>query len=541
MRLILPVGRYGLLFYLRAAAREGMSGVLEVHTDEDHVDIELCSGEIASARSHAARHQLAAYLLVHRLVTRDALREALSRARQRDVPLEQVLVEEGTLTESALHCAQRDLARYVLAFAHSLAPAQLVVRRTSPKPPPAEPLDAEEAFFVFVATRESPQHLTELLRNAFDAPLTLTREGYSGFLESFARAFADASSGPQALLRRLAEGPVTMSALLADGFDAVELVRQVGALWLAGQVAPVEDAAAAPTPVDARDSAVLADATSAASVRTLHPMSTLRPTGPSPSNPALWVRQTAAELLHKDYYSMLGITPTAPPSAVREACARLRARFAAATQNAELDEASSRARERVMHQIDEARETLTALARREAYDERVLSNASSHRRTTRALFSAEQHLQRARAARDAGEFAQAAELYRLAAQLAPEEAVARAELAWLLLEHPEDTAASTEHAAAEANRLVAEALTIDPRSETVLRIRAQMAYRNGHLREALEAWRRLAGLYPGHVQAAESIAEIERHLQQRHAAHGGSSPSRPAASDIISRLFRRRS
>lgn len=242
--------KYALLDLLRSLRAERFTGFGDLESRDDQVRVYVHDGEVVFARSSALRHSLPAYLLSQHLVGRHQLKELLEESRRSHLRLESLLLSHGVLDNAALRDAHGSLARYVLSFSFGLHPASYALL---PTPPPAAAppyrLSVEEAFFRFVATRDTAEEEASLLRDCFGVKMVRT----SRYDELRAIAHATFAHGNGAvgetaddhgapleldaidgILATFEAGTATVSKLLEGGHDAFDVIRRVFALNRAG-------------------------------------------------------------------------------------------------------------------------------------------------------------------------------------------------------------------------------------------------------------------------------------------------------------------
>lgn len=565
MKLSGTLSKYGLIDLLRVLQAELVTGKLDLRAGDDHVELFFDKGNTVLARSGAVRHSYPAFLLRHRILDRDALKELLDRATQIHQPLEKLLVESGVLDELHLRASKLGMARYILCFAFGMAPSTYRLVRMAPPPSglPELSLDPEIEFFRFVALRDATIDQQAELNDVMDqtvypTPLMESR------LAKVREAFTGSATGSDPILDSIEASAKSIQALIGRGFASEDVTRRVFALHKAGLVrfdsgvdwdsvwndafdehrltgtstnrgfrgmAPgnntilsttvpgvgendgVSRAQQALRAVESTDSR---NRTPPSKSRAMPAGTPETPAGPGPGGTSLGsgIEDVLLELqdrmTHQTLYDVLGVTPDAPLSEIRENYRYLRTKYdPAAYEEFLLSPEAREALRSIADRLEQAYRTLTDQRRRSSYNSGRKIENGVLRATVESIFGAESLAQQAAEALKSGQFQHSANIYREALRHTPYDATLHADLAWAIFQGIWKGGLPEADHRSEVDNELAHAMRYNPRSEQALRVRARIARLEGRPRDAIEAYQRVLALNPQSQEARRALRELK--------------------------------
>lgn len=565
MKLSGTLSKYAHLDLLRVLQAEVVTGKLDLRAGDDHVELYFEKGVVILARSSAVRHSYPAFLLRHRILDRDALKELLDQANLTRHPLEKLLVDSGVLDELHLRASKLGMARYILCFAFGMAPATYRFVRMAPPPAglPELSLDPEIEFFRFVALRDAIVDQQAELNDLTDQTIHPTALMESR-IAKVREAFTGSATGSDAILDLIETSTKSIQALIGRGFASEDVIRRAFALHKAGLVrfdsgvdweSVWNDAfeehrlTAALDGGGFRDSATAANsggstvqAGSADNDRTARAQLVLRsvePTdargrpqtprqrnaGDKPGETQSGTTMTGSSLgsgiedvllelqdrmTHQTLYDVLGVAPDAPLSEIRENYRYLRTKYdPAAYEEFLLSPEAREALRSIADRLEQAYRTLTDQRRRSSYNSGRKIENGVLRATVESVFGAESLAQQAAEALKSGQFQHSANIYREAIRHTPYDATLHADLAWAIFQGIWKGGMPELDHRAEVEAELAQAMRYNPRSEQALRVRARIARLEGRPRDAIEAYQRVLALNPQSQEARRALRELK--------------------------------
>ena len=207
---------YQLLTVARALKGEQFTGFLDLSKGEEHVQFTFLRGDIVYTRSEDVRRSFPAFLLKHKLVERDAMRACLNAAQQEGVSLSKILLEKELVSLRDLLRAMQGMARYLIAYAFSLAPVKYTLTAVENPPTilPKFDIQIENGLFQYIGSQEDISEQSSALRNHFDSTIICT-DTHGKLLPLLLHEFH--TSDGDAIVEAISEDETSISDLLAGG------------------------------------------------------------------------------------------------------------------------------------------------------------------------------------------------------------------------------------------------------------------------------------------------------------------------------------
>lgn len=362
----LEIGPFGLILVLRSLTKRAFGGTMHLSAEAAAAEPTVAyffRGRIVCCTTDRPERALTGFILRRGQVDRIRVQDTLRRQRATDRPLEELLVESGTISRDELVAAKNALSAALLTRAMEAPGLRCRLAPSRPHIPYGTELDANpwDAFFRAAVGGLHFDFQRGRVLSLPRGPLCAT-SALPPVVDRFERHFG-------ALGQRVIE-------FVREGRSAAEVARLLG------------DVAAAVPPLFALTFSELAV------VDTTKPEAHTPSPAPLPETATDKVREILDErdrMGDRTAYETLDITPHSALSEIREAYRRVRGRYDLLLNDAEVMENidAATALSELCTSVDEAYQLLSCADRRPLYDAQLgLSNAEEPRYAS--LFEAEE-------------------------------------------------------------------------------------------------------------------------------------------------------
>ena len=535
---------FQLLTVARALRGERFTGFLDLSKGDEHVQLTFLQGEIVYTRSEDVRRSFPAFLLKHKLVERDAMRESLNAAQTEGVSLNKVLLEKELVTLRDLLRAMQGMSRYLIAYAFSLAPAKYTLTPLENPPAilPKFEIHIENGLFQYISSQDDIAIQSGTLRNHFDSTIVST-DAHSELLPILLQEFHGSQGDP--VVEAISEEGASISGLLAGGHPSDQIVRRVFAMLVAGMIRFDEEtkengwdsilfelselsrAGGNLAVVPEKSTATKASPAPAPSqgdltkhLTMLGPTSTQEKsdaiaalTAVSEAGPKGGVETALLETLQRlqdeSIYGVLGIPADASLTDIKEKCRSLSNKYDPKSYASfMLSKEAEQALSIIAEHIQVAWAVLSDISKRRAFHEHAGISDLDMRVTLENLAESANISGQASKAMEAKDYQGAQNLLAKAILLVPHDAAMQANFAWICFQGVFHGALDAKEFKSLISKHVKSAHEINPKSEHVLRVQARIARMEGRNKDAVEAYQRLLSVNARDEEARTGVRTL---------------------------------